>query len=73
MEQRKKKGMQEMKLEWATAHFGVGSRYNVLYRDKQGMGGSTGARNRRVRARSGTPRHDIAGAATRCPGALRYG
>ena len=27
------------KLEWATAHFGVESRYNVLYRDRQGLGG----------------------------------
>ena len=33
-----------MKLEWATAHFGVGSQYNVLYHDMQGLGGSTGAR-----------------------------
>ena len=49
----KKKILQEMKLEWATAHFGVGSRYNVLYSDRQGLGGSVGAR-------SGMPRHGAA-------------
>ena len=34
----KKKRVQG-KLEWATAHFSVESRYNVLYRDRKGLVG----------------------------------
>ena len=32
--------MVQRKLEWAIAHFGDESRYNVLYRKRQGLGGS---------------------------------
>ena len=33
--------MVQGKLEWATAHLSVESRYSVLYRDRQGLGDST--------------------------------
>ena len=63
------------KLEWATTHFGVGSRYNVLYCDRQGLGGS-------IEAHSGTPRHgaqacdmacDTAGSARNTAQLARHG
>ena len=56
-----KKKMQ-WNLEWATTHYGVESRYNALYRDRQGWK----ARNRR--AWPGRLGHDMArkGATTQC-------
>ena len=50
-----------MKLEWANVHFGVGSRYNVLYRDRHGLGAHGQARHDQAGALG-----RVAGAATRC-------
>ena len=56
-----KKSVQEIKLEWATAYFGVESQYNVLYRDIHGLGVQLGAH--------GKEQHDQAGVLGRTPGA----
>ena len=38
----KKKKKKKQKLEWATAHLDVESRYTVLYHDRHGLGASGG-------------------------------
>ena len=60
-----KKSVQKIKLEWATAYFGVESQYNVLYRDMHGLGVQLGVHGKERHNRAGALGH-AAGAATRC-------
>ena len=70
----RKKKKKKQKLEWATAHLVVESRYSVLYRDRHGLGAPGGATRPRglVGARSGMPRYGLPRATIRSVG-LRHG
>ena len=63
------------KLEWATAHLVVESRYIVLYRDRHGLGALGGATRLRglVGGRSGPPRYSQLGCNTTGPRARASG
>ena len=53
------KKKKKQKLEWATTHLVVESRYTVLYRDRHGLGAPGGTTRPRgcAGAHSGTPRY----------------
>ena len=72
--------MVQGKLKWATVHFGVESRYNVLYRDRQGWGGSAVGAHGQARhghdtattqPRYGQEAHDTAGPRSMACGSTR--